>query len=83
MVFLFSDPTGYYFGKQGSNGIILYEFPYDNQVSSETDMIAFGFMTEREDGVLYRLESSVENKDYIEIRLVGSVYTLSENNDIQ
>ena len=28
-------------------------------------------MTERENGVLYRLESSVENKDFIEIRMVS------------
>lgn len=59
---------------------MVYEFPYDQQISTETDQIAFGFMTRQENGVLYRLESSLQNKDFIEIRLVGSISLFCNGN---
>ena len=64
---LTSDPVGYYFKKNGQNGVILYEFPFTS--NSDMDQIAFGFMTRQENAVLYRIVGNVGN-EYIEIRLV-------------
>ena len=68
------EPNGYYFGKSGGKGVIVYEYPGAHRVNSETDMLAFGFMTLEKDGVLYRIESSLDNNEYIEIRLVGAFF---------
>lgn len=73
-----AEPIGYYFGKKGGKGIILYEFPLEKQTNSAEDMIAFGFMTREENGVLYRMESSLGN-EYIEIRLEGGNIVAESN----
>ena len=51
-------------------GILIYEYPPGKLVDSTEDNIAFGFMTEEKDGVLYRLESSVSG-EFIEFRMVS------------
>lgn len=66
-----SGPVGYYLGKNGGNGIIYYEFPYEKQSNSGVDEIAFGFMTKEKNGVLYRVESSLDSSEFIEISLVS------------
>ncbi|KAH3752063.1 hypothetical protein DPMN_186673 [Dreissena polymorpha] len=72
-------PTGYYFGKNGGSGIVLYEFPLERQLNSNEDMLAFGFMTLERDGVLYRIESGLDSNEYIEIRLENG-HIIAESN---
>ncbi|KAL4216896.1 neuroligin protein binding [Mactra antiquata] len=62
-------PVGYYFGRNGANGVMIYEFPFEKQSNSDVDEIAFGFMTREKDGVLYRIESSLNSNEFIEISL--------------
>ncbi|XP_052814372.1 uncharacterized protein LOC128241470 isoform X5 [Mya arenaria] len=74
-----TNPNGYYFGKNGGRGIVVYEYPLEKQVNSNSDMLAFGFKTLEKDGVLYRIESSLDNNEYIEIRLENG-HVIAESN---
>ncbi|XP_052812359.1 neurexin-1-like isoform X2 [Mya arenaria] len=74
-----TNPNGYYFGKNGQGGVVVYEFPQHKQVNSNTDMLAFGFKTLEKDGVLYRIESSLDNNEYIEIRLENGTVVAEAN----
>lgn len=68
-------PTGYYFGKNSGKGIVIYEYPLEKLSDSDMDTLAFGFMTREDNGVLYRIENSLDSKEFIEIRLVSKYYT--------
>ncbi|KAK3601345.1 hypothetical protein CHS0354_011952 [Potamilus streckersoni] len=62
------DPVGYYFGSILGTGLISYKFPFEYQTDYDMDNIAFGFMTEKENGILMRLDSSLAD-EYIQIAL--------------
>ncbi|KAL5005761.1 hypothetical protein ScPMuIL_016919 [Solemya velum] len=72
------EATGYYFGRQGNDGIIVYKFPYELQKSSEEDRIAFGFMTKKKNAILMRINSA-EGGDFIEIKLENGHVIASYN----
>ncbi|XP_053386148.1 uncharacterized protein LOC123539409 isoform X3 [Mercenaria mercenaria] len=72
-------PIGYYFGKNSGKGIIIYEYPFAKQFDSDEDTLAFGFMTREENGVLYRIENSLDTKEFIEIRLENG-FIVAESN---
>ncbi|KAL3854443.1 hypothetical protein ACJMK2_013712 [Sinanodonta woodiana] len=61
-------PVGYYFGSVLGTGLISYKFPFEYQTDYDMDNIAFGFMTEKENGILMRLDSSLAD-EYIQIAL--------------
>jgi len=71
---LLSEAEGYRFArttyKNGTvqKGIVIYT--YDEPQDTSTDKLAFGFMTWKANGTIFRADSAI-SADYIEGKLVG------------
>lgn len=73
-VFENTEAVAYEFG--AGRGLIQYQFPTGNQPDTEEDNIALGFITQKADAVLLRIESS-NTQDYFELEIVSSPSTNS------
>ncbi|XP_076166768.1 neurexin 1 isoform X2 [Ptiloglossa arizonensis] len=68
------EAVAYEFG--AGRGIITYTFPPDRRPEMKSDTVALGFVTNVNDAVLLRIESS-DNDDYLEIEIVeGNVFAV-------
>ena len=59
---------GYWYRKDGDNGIMEYRFV--PPIDTSRDELAFGFMTWHPNGTLVRIDSGI-SADYIDARLVS------------
>ena len=64
------EANGFRFGENEEKGIVIYRHPINLQPDTTEDHLAFGFMTWREDGTIFRVDSGVQ-ADYIEARVVS------------
>ena len=64
------ESLAYEFGP--GRGLITYTYPEDRRPEMKSDVIALGFITNKEDAVLLRIESGTSN-DYMELELVSTL----------
>jgi len=49
--------------------LLTYTFPEERRPEMKSDMLALGFITNKEDAVLFRVDSGTSN-DYMELEIV-------------
>jgi hypothetical protein len=64
------ESTAYEFGP--GRGLITYTYPEDRRPEMKSDVIALGFITNKEDAVLLRIDSGTSN-DYMELEIVSTL----------
>lgn len=72
-IFLFTESISYEFGP--GTGLVTFTFPPNKQPDTKADLVALGFITMADNGVLARIDSGTSN-DYMELEIV-SVFPLS------
>jgi hypothetical protein len=68
LVCIFSEAIAFEFGS--SRGLLTYTFPEERRPEMKSDMLALGFITSKEDAVLFRVDSGTSN-DYMELEIVS------------
>jgi leucine-rich repeat transmembrane neuronal protein 1/2 len=64
------ESVAYEFGP--GKGLITYTYPEDRRPEMKSDVIALGFITNKEDAVLLRIDSGTSN-DYMELEIVSTL----------
>lgn len=64
------ESVAYEFGP--GRGLITYTYPEDRKPEMKSDVIALGFITNKEDAVLLRIDSGTSN-DYMELEIVSTL----------
>lgn len=65
-----SESIAFEFGS--SRGLLTYTFPEERRPEMKSDMLALGFITSKEDAVLFRVDSGTSN-DYMELEIVSAL----------
>ncbi|XP_065225027.1 neurexin 1 isoform X2 [Planococcus citri] len=66
------ESISYEFGP--GKGLITYTFPEDRRPEMKTDVLALGFITDKDDAVLFRVDSGT-SQDYLELEIVeGNIF---------
>ena len=65
---LCTESIAYEFGP--GRGLITYTFPEDRRPEMKSDVLALGFVTDKDDAVLLRVDSGTSN-DYLELEIVS------------
>ncbi|KAL1122948.1 hypothetical protein AAG570_003273 [Ranatra chinensis] len=66
------ESIAYEFGP--NRGLVTYVFPEDRRPEMKSDVLALGFITDKEDAVLLRVDSGTSN-DYMELEIVeGNIF---------
>lgn len=68
LFFGISESISYEFGP--GTGMITFTFPPDKMPDTKSDLVALGFITMADNGVLVRIDSGTSN-DYMELEIVS------------
>jgi len=69
------ESVAYEFGP--GRGLITFTYPEDRRPEMKSDVIALGFITNKEDAVLLRIDSGTSN-DYMELEIVSTLTFVSQ-----